>query len=237
MGNGLPTNPIIGRIGLNFSRSKPNIIYAQIEVGASGGTGAGVNDDGRCSSRDRVVAAAVAAGAVARGGAARSRHPLRRSEPQRRLALGRRREDVAVPEQQQQPPDVLQQDPRRSDQPGDRLHDRRERVQVDRRRQDVPASMGGQSHGDHHTLWINPRNGNHLMIGNDGGLDVSYDQGETWEEISLMALGQFYAISADMRKPYYVCGGLQDNGIVVRPERGAQPARHHEHRLVPHRRR
>ncbi len=44
LGSGLPTNPIIGRIGLNYSRSNPNIVYAQIEVGASGGTGAGVND-------------------------------------------------------------------------------------------------------------------------------------------------------------------------------------------------
>ena len=73
-------------------------------------------------------------------------------------------------------------------------------------------TMGGQSHSDHHALWINPRNNQHLVIGNDGGLDISYDQGETWEEISLAALGQFYAISVDMRKPYYVCGGLQDNG-------------------------
>jgi photosystem II stability/assembly factor-like uncharacterized protein len=72
--------------------------------------------------------------------------------------------------------------------------------------------MGGQSHSDHHALWINPRNPRHLIIGNDGGVDVSYDQGETWEELSLSALGQFYAISVDMRKPYYVCGGLQDNG-------------------------
>jgi hypothetical protein len=45
-GSGLPTNPIIGRIGLDICRSKPNVILAQIEVGPSGGTGAGVNDDG-----------------------------------------------------------------------------------------------------------------------------------------------------------------------------------------------
>ena len=50
------------------------------------------------------------------------------------------------------------------------------------------------------------------MFGNDGGLDVSYDGGDTWDFITTMAVGQFYAISADMRKPYYVCGGLQDNG-------------------------
>src|SRR4051794_40149311 len=45
-GNGLPDNPIIGRIGIDIARSKPNTIYASFEVGPSGGTGAGVNDDG-----------------------------------------------------------------------------------------------------------------------------------------------------------------------------------------------
>ena len=73
-------------------------------------------------------------------------------------------------------------------------------------------TMGGEGHGDHHALVIDPRNSNHLLIGNDGGLDISYDQGDTWEDITTMAVGQFYAVSADMRKPYYVCGGLQDNG-------------------------
>jgi hypothetical protein len=73
-------------------------------------------------------------------------------------------------------------------------------------------TMAGEGHGDHHALVIDPRNSNHLLIGNDGGLDISYDQGNTWEDITTMAVGQFYGISADMRKPYYVCGGLQDNG-------------------------
>ena len=72
--------------------------------------------------------------------------------------------------------------------------------------------VGGIPHSDHHAFWINPKNNNHIILGNDGGIDVSYDQGETWEFINTMALGQFYAVSADMRKPYYVCGGLQDNG-------------------------
>jgi len=45
-GNGLPANPVLGRIGLDIARSKPQTIYASIEVGPSGGTGAGVNDDG-----------------------------------------------------------------------------------------------------------------------------------------------------------------------------------------------
>src|SRR5262249_43816210 len=70
----------------------------------------------------------------------------------------------------------------------------------------------GIAHSDHHAVWINPKNGNNLIIGNDGGLDVSYDQGDTWEFVNNIAAAQFYAVAVDMRKPYYVCGGLQDNG-------------------------
>ena len=47
----------------------------------------------------------------------------------------------------------------------------------------------GIAHSDHHALWINPRNPNHLVLGNDGGLDVSYDQGETWEFVNTIAVG------------------------------------------------
>src|SRR5262249_44707604 len=70
----------------------------------------------------------------------------------------------------------------------------------------------GIAHSDHHALWIDPNNTNHLIIGNDGGLNVSYDQAATWEFVNTIAAAQFYAVAADMRKPYYVCGGLQDNG-------------------------
>ena len=70
----------------------------------------------------------------------------------------------------------------------------------------------GIAHSDHHAIWIDPKNGKHIMIGNDGGLDVTYDQGDTWEYVNTIPAAQFYAIAADMRKPYYVYGGLQDNG-------------------------
>jgi hypothetical protein len=49
------------------------------------------------------------------------------------------------------------------------------------------------------------------MIGNDGSLDVTYDQGDTWE-LSTRFRRPVYAIAVDVRKPYYVYGGLQDNG-------------------------
>src|SRR5436190_1766613 len=70
----------------------------------------------------------------------------------------------------------------------------------------------GIAHSDHHAIWIDPKNGKHVMMGNDGGLDVSYDQGDTWEFINTIPAAQFYAIAVDMRKPYFVYGGLQDNG-------------------------
>jgi photosystem II stability/assembly factor-like uncharacterized protein len=78
----------------------------------------------------------------------------------------------------------------------------------------VPGTpIGGIAHSDHHAVWIDPKNGKHIMIGNDGGLDVTYDQGDTWEFVNTgIVATQFYAIAVDMRRPYYVYGGLQDNG-------------------------
>jgi len=67
-------------------------------------------------------------------------------------------------------------------------------------------------HVDVHAIWVDPRNPNHLLNGNDGGLDVSYDQGRNWSSIKTMITSLAYDVSADMRRPYFVCAGLQDNG-------------------------
>jgi photosystem II stability/assembly factor-like uncharacterized protein len=75
----------------------------------------------------------------------------------------------------------------------------------------------GPGHVDHHAIWINPANSDHLIIGNDGGMDMSYDRGRTWESFRTLAVGQFYHVSADMRRPYWVYGGLQDNGTWAGP--------------------
>ncbi len=65
-------------------------------------------------------------------------------------------------------------------------------------------------HVDHHDLWINPANSDHLVLGNDGGIYMSYDRGSSWDFLDQIALGQFYAIDVDMRDPYYIYGGVQD---------------------------
>jgi photosystem II stability/assembly factor-like uncharacterized protein len=69
-----------------------------------------------------------------------------------------------------------------------------------------------RTHPDYHAFWIDPRDSDHLILGCDGGLYFSYDRGTTWEHIDNLPLAQFYAVAADMRKPYWVYGGLQDNG-------------------------
>jgi photosystem II stability/assembly factor-like uncharacterized protein len=70
----------------------------------------------------------------------------------------------------------------------------------------------GQAHADNHALWINPKNSDHVVLGNDGGLFFSKNQGKQWQPIRAMAVGQYYAVGVDMQRPYRVYGGLQDNG-------------------------
>jgi photosystem II stability/assembly factor-like uncharacterized protein len=67
-------------------------------------------------------------------------------------------------------------------------------------------------HPDHHAMWINPKDGNLLIEGNDGGAGMSFDRGETWRFVGNLPLAQFYHIAVDDDVPYHVYGGLQDNG-------------------------
>ncbi len=72
-------------------------------------------------------------------------------------------------------------------------------------------------HGDHHALWIDPKMPGHLIDGNDGGVNISYDDGKTWIKNNAPAVGQFYSVNIDNEKNYNVYGGLQDNGVWVGP--------------------
>jgi photosystem II stability/assembly factor-like uncharacterized protein len=74
-----------------------------------------------------------------------------------------------------------------------------------------------QVHLDHHALWIDPANSRHLLLGSDGGVSVSWDRAENWYQFRNLPLAQYYEIGVDMRDPYHVCGGLQDNGSWCAP--------------------
>lgn len=68
-------------------------------------------------------------------------------------------------------------------------------------------------HGDHHGLWIDPEDSNHLVNANDGGLNISYDGGKTWREFHQnLPVIQFYNVAYDMKKPFNVYGSVQDHG-------------------------
>ncbi len=66
-------------------------------------------------------------------------------------------------------------------------------------------------HSDHHTMWINPGNPKHFFLAGDAGLHETWDRGETFRRINNFPIGQFYAIGFDMRVPYRIYGGMQDN--------------------------
>jgi photosystem II stability/assembly factor-like uncharacterized protein len=72
-------------------------------------------------------------------------------------------------------------------------------------------------HADHHALWINPARDSHLINGNDGGVNITYDNGEVWFKANTPPVAQFYAITVDNARPYNVYGGLQDNGVWYLP--------------------
>jgi photosystem II stability/assembly factor-like uncharacterized protein len=75
-------------------------------------------------------------------------------------------------------------------------------------------TAGRRVHGDHQAMWIDPESPQRVILGNDGGLDVSFDGGATWLTQSTVSVGQFYTVSVDMADPYNIYGGLQDNGVL-----------------------
>ncbi|HET9426122.1 MAG TPA: hypothetical protein VFO55_12175 [Gemmatimonadaceae bacterium] len=204
-GNGLPRGTM-GRIALDFSRSNPNVVYAQIEVAA----------DREPAPAGRAAAPPAggrgAAGGGGGGGGGRGAAP---PDPTRsgvwRSANGGR-SWTYVSSQNQRPMYFSQ-------------------IRVDPNNPDVVYvggvgpmkstdggktwnGLGNMGHVDNHAIWINPSNSNHVMYGNDGGIDVSYDGGQTWESnrVGPWGMGLSYHASVDMRRPYRVCTGLQDNG-------------------------
>ncbi len=263
-----PKDGIYGRIALSIFRAKPTTIYAQVEAGASGGTGAGTAADGGPARGGRGGVAgeapageAQAAGAAAApgganpaggapaaagrggggGGAEAGTGTCTAAAPNefggRGGGGGGGRGGGAPPT-----PDPDKGGVYRSDDSGKTWNfisncDERpmyfSQIRVD------PANVnklftggnpgrvsldGGKtwtgmtgSHTDYHAIWINPKDPRQVWIGHDGGFDSSNDGGISWDYHNDIAVGQFYQVSADMRRPYWVCGGLQDNNAWCGP--------------------
>ena len=226
-----PKDGIYGRIALSIFRANPKIVYAQVEAGASGGTGGGTTAEGGPAPRGGrggfggetpAETAGAAGGApgtggeVAPGGGGRGRG---NAPPDPNGSGVFRSEDGGMTwtymSNQNQRPTYFSQirvDP---------VNDQKIFVGG------TPAQMsldGGKkwqplngSHTDYHAFWINPKDPRIVMVGHDGGLDISNDGGFNWDYHNDIAVGQFYQVSADMRRPYVVCGGLQDNNAWCGP--------------------
>ena len=211
-GGGLPEG-LLGRIGIDVSRSNPNVIYAQMEVGPSVGTGGEEQTFGgqAAPSPSPSPSASSSPAAAATPAASPTPTPLDPKKPGiwRSDDKGKTWRIVSNENNRAMYYSQIRVDPKNP-----------ENVFVGGLNFSRSTDGGktfkslqqGIAHSDHHACWIDPNNGNHLWIGNDGGLDVTYDQGETWEFVNTIPAAQFYAIGVDMRKPYYVYGGLQDNG-------------------------
>jgi len=78
-------------------------------------------------------------------------------------------------------------------------------------------------HPDQHSLWIDPKDGRHMIIGCDGGFYQTFDRMAHWDFLNHVAIGQFYHVAVDNRQPYHVYGGLQDNGSWGGPSRSLRP--------------
>ncbi len=76
---------------------------------------------------------------------------------------------------------------------------------------------GANTHGDHHIVWIDPKRDNHMILGNDGGCNITYDDGAHWFFANTPPVGQYYSVTTDDDKPYNVYGGLQDNNVWYGP--------------------
>jgi photosystem II stability/assembly factor-like uncharacterized protein len=191
---GLPRGTM-GRIALDICRSRPQVMYAQIEVAAdrepagSGARGAGAG-----------------AGRGGRGGGAAP--DPQRSGLWRSTDAGNSWTFMSNENQRPMYFSKVRVDPNDCDVvylggvgPTKSLDGGR-----------TWQGLNNMGHVDNHAIWINPSNSRHVMYGNDGGVDVSYDGGDTWEAIRPMATSLSYHVSADMRHPYHVCTGMQDNG-------------------------
>jgi hypothetical protein len=232
-GNGLPRGTL-GRIGLDISRSNPNVIYAQIEAAPDKETAAVQGDpDAPAGGRAAVPPVAGAGGAAAgRAGAAQAGAAAAGGAQVGGGGGGGGRGGPPAP------PDPQSNGVWRSIDKGKTwtfMSNENQRpmyfsqIRVDPANPDVVYVAGvtpaksvdggktftpirGQGHVDNHAIWISQLNSNHVMYGNDGGIDVSYDAGATWESIRMWAVALSYHASFDMRRPYWVCTGLQDNG-------------------------
>ena len=229
-GNGIPDGPL-GRIALDVYRRRPSVLYATIEgqTAPGGGRGAaGGAPTGAEAGPGAALAAAQAGGGQRGGGGALNTQPtgLYRSDDS---GATWRKVNNANPR-----PMYFSQvriDPNDAEVVylgGVGLYQTLDGGKT------MAADAAVMTHDDVHAIWINPANSNHVLMGNDGGMAVSYDMSKTWVIFPNLPFATFYHVSFDMATPYNVCGGMQDNYNWCGPSqvRGSAGIANHEWNTV-----
>jgi photosystem II stability/assembly factor-like uncharacterized protein len=204
---GLPNEPM-GRIGLDVYRKRSNILYALIEGQAplpARGEAAAPDEAPQGGGRGATVATGVDAtptGVYRSDDAGETWRKVNNENP-RPMYFSQMRIDPNDPE-------VIFY-------AGVKLHRSLDGGKT------VTLNVTQTIHDDVHAIWIDPANSQHLIIGNDGGVAVTWDQARTWNFVHNVPVGLFYHVSVDNATPYNICGGMQDNYVWCGPSavRGA----------------
>ena len=196
--NGLPDEPL-GRIGLDVNRRRPNVLYATVEGqapvpaarGAAGAPAADEAPQGGGRGATTAVGVDTTPSGLYRSDDAGGTWRKVNNENARPMYFSQVRIDP--------------NDPETVFYAGVKLH-----KTVDGGKT-VTLNATQTIHDDVHAIWIDPANSNHVIIGNDGGVAVTWDAAKTWNFVHNLPVGLFYHVSYDMATPYNICGGMQDN--------------------------
>jgi photosystem II stability/assembly factor-like uncharacterized protein len=201
---GIPDEPL-GRIGLDISRRRPNILYALIEgqaplpSGRGGAGGPAADEAPQAGGRGPTVstgADATPTGLYRSDDAGATWKKVNNENP-RPMYFSQVRVDP-------NDPDVVFY-------AGVKLHRSLDGGKT------VTLNVTQTIHDDVHAIWIDPANSQHLIIGNDGGVAVTWDQAQTWNFVHNLPVGLFYHVGVDNATPYNICGGMQDNYVWCGP--------------------
>ena len=200
----------LGRIAVDVSGKRPNVLYALIEgptpPGGRGGRGGGAAAAEEGPGATAAAAAAPEGGAGrGGGGGALNTQPTGMYRSDDAGATWRKVNNANPRPMYFSQINIDPTDPEVVYLGGVGLHQTLDGGKT------IATDVAEPIHDDVHAIWINPANPQHVLIGNDGGIAVSYDRAKTWQFLPNLPVGLFYHVSYDMAIPFNVCGGMQDN--------------------------